>query len=414
MLVPENADQPPPGTDESTSTPGAATSGFSLSEIVVGPTDENSACVLRRRAAADLHGADGDRSLGVGGRRDGACAEVVVVVSRGDHRDHAGCGCGVERARHDVAAGLDLRLAAREVDHVHPVGDGGLDRGHDRRRVRVGAQPGVRLDEHLVVPEVCARRDARNPPAASRRRVRISGGDTCDVRAVARVVVRERDARARRGRALRREDPRDDHLRRREALLALRKSGRHRVASRVEEGMAGVDPRVDDPDLHALPRSVEPLAPEGWRADLLRCRRQLRRIAAGGENVANTRNGAQPWELGARKGEREAVRDEPVAPADLGGRESGSQLLPEHPLLACDRRMAARCPRERRRLEQHDDLRALHGHRRSIRREQNGDQHNGQRRDSCHRRLRRPEARIGRPRGCGGIGRRARFRSVCP
>ena len=46
MLVPENADQPPPGTDESTSTPGAATSGFSLSEIVVGPTEENSACVL--------------------------------------------------------------------------------------------------------------------------------------------------------------------------------------------------------------------------------------------------------------------------------------------------------------------------------------------------------------------------------
>ena len=45
MLVPESAAQPPPETEESTSTPGAATSGLSRSEIVVGPTDENSACV---------------------------------------------------------------------------------------------------------------------------------------------------------------------------------------------------------------------------------------------------------------------------------------------------------------------------------------------------------------------------------
>ena len=43
MLVPRTVDQPP-GTEDSTSTPGAATSGLSRSEIVVGPTDENSAC----------------------------------------------------------------------------------------------------------------------------------------------------------------------------------------------------------------------------------------------------------------------------------------------------------------------------------------------------------------------------------
>ena len=35
-----------PGTDDSTSTPGAATSGLRRNEIVVGPTHENSACVL--------------------------------------------------------------------------------------------------------------------------------------------------------------------------------------------------------------------------------------------------------------------------------------------------------------------------------------------------------------------------------
>src|SRR5262247_2640485 len=45
MLVPESSDQPPPGIDDSTSTPGAATSGFRRNEIVVGPTDEKSACV---------------------------------------------------------------------------------------------------------------------------------------------------------------------------------------------------------------------------------------------------------------------------------------------------------------------------------------------------------------------------------
>ena len=46
MLVPESSAQPPPETDERTSTPGAATSGFRRSEIVVGPTEEKSACVL--------------------------------------------------------------------------------------------------------------------------------------------------------------------------------------------------------------------------------------------------------------------------------------------------------------------------------------------------------------------------------
>ena len=45
MLVPENSAQPPPEIDERTSTPGAATSGFRRWEIVVGPTEENSAWV---------------------------------------------------------------------------------------------------------------------------------------------------------------------------------------------------------------------------------------------------------------------------------------------------------------------------------------------------------------------------------
>ena len=49
----------------------------------------------------------------------------------------------VERRGDDVARRLDLRLAEREVDHVHAVGDGGLDPRGDLRRVAVEAEPGV-------------------------------------------------------------------------------------------------------------------------------------------------------------------------------------------------------------------------------------------------------------------------------
>jgi hypothetical protein len=47
MLVPDSSSQPPPEIDDRTSTPGAATSGFSRSEIVVGPTLEKSAWIRR-------------------------------------------------------------------------------------------------------------------------------------------------------------------------------------------------------------------------------------------------------------------------------------------------------------------------------------------------------------------------------
>src|SRR3990170_938886 len=43
MLVPETAAHPPE-TEERTPTPGAATSGLRRSDIVVGPTEEKSAC----------------------------------------------------------------------------------------------------------------------------------------------------------------------------------------------------------------------------------------------------------------------------------------------------------------------------------------------------------------------------------
>ncbi len=272
MLVPENSAQPPPETEDKTSTPGAATSGLRRSEIVVGPTDEKSACVAP--VAADLDGSDRDRRLGVRRRRHRAGAEVVVVVSGCDHGHDARCGRRVQGERDDVAARLDLRLPAREVDDVHPVGDGRLDRCHDRRRVGVRAEPGVGLDEDLVVAEVCARRDARDASLAGRR-VCVAGRDPGDVRPVARVVLAERELRARGEFAplFGANDACDDHLRRREPVLALGEAGRHRVAGRVEERVLGVDARVDDPDLDSLSRGVERLRP----------RAPVRRSAAGVE-----------------------------------------------------------------------------------------------------------------------------------
>ena len=51
----------------------------------------------------------------------------VEVVAGRDRGHDARRGRAVDRLDDDVAARLDLGLAEREVDHVHPVGDGGLD-----------------------------------------------------------------------------------------------------------------------------------------------------------------------------------------------------------------------------------------------------------------------------------------------
>ena len=274
--------------------PGAATSGLRRSEIVVGPTDENSACVRVVGLPPIATAPTAIARVGVGRRRHGAGAEIVVVVSGGDDRHDAG-GCGrVERERDDVAARLDLRLAAREVDHVHAVGDRRLDRGDDRGRVRVRAQPRARLDEDLVVAEVRTRRDARDTPAPSAFVSAFPAAmpATCvpwlessseyATRALAAVALFGAKTRA------------TMTFARREALLPFGKPAGIDVAGRVEERVRRVDPGVDDPDLHALPGGVERLAPERRSADLLRRGRQLRRVAPRREDVANTRQRAQP------------------------------------------------------------------------------------------------------------------------
>ena len=60
-----------------------------------------------------------------------------------------------------MTLGLDLRLADREVEDVHPVLDCGFDRGDDLGRP-VRAQARVRPDQGPVVADVRARRDARH------------------------------------------------------------------------------------------------------------------------------------------------------------------------------------------------------------------------------------------------------------
>src|SRR2546430_13524533 len=55
--------------------------------------------------------------------------EVVAVVSGGDDRNDARGGDVSNHLDHCVVRRLGLRAAAREIDHVHAVFHGGLERG---------------------------------------------------------------------------------------------------------------------------------------------------------------------------------------------------------------------------------------------------------------------------------------------
>ena len=123
--------------------------------------------------------------------------EVVAVVAGRDHGDDAGGGDVVHGLDERVVHGVVHRAAAREVDHVHPVGDRVLERRDDLRRE--GAVPdGRRRVEDAVVAEPGARRDAREAldlgvvGAGRRGRPRVARGDPGDVRAVERRLAVER------------------------------------------------------------------------------------------------------------------------------------------------------------------------------------------------------------------------------
>ena len=82
------------------------------------------ACPLET-AATEI--ASGRRSR----RADGAEAELVAVVPGSDHGDDACRGDVPDGLDERVVRGVGLRAAAGEVDHVHPVGDRGLEGGDD-------------------------------------------------------------------------------------------------------------------------------------------------------------------------------------------------------------------------------------------------------------------------------------------
>ena len=180
--MPDIASQWPPGTDERIETPGALMSGFSRSESGVGPAELKSARVAARLPSGLVTAATVIACVGRAGRDQRAAAELVEVVPGRDDRDDAGRGGGVERERDEVARRLDLGLADREVDHVHAVGDRGLDRGDDLGRVAVEADVRVGRDaERLVVADVGARSDARDLDAAGCGGAGVAGGDAGDV-----------------------------------------------------------------------------------------------------------------------------------------------------------------------------------------------------------------------------------------
>ena len=264
MLVPLNAGPRPSraGTDERTSTPGAATSGFSCSEIGVGPPEEK----LDDPAVDFARGRDRDRLRRR--RRASRPSRARSCRSRCRRRSPgttpASSGA-VDRRDDDVAARLDLGLAEREVDHVHPVGDGGLDAGRrSPGELPSSPTPGGRDRQHLVVAEVRLRRDAGDAAAAAGRgRSVVAGGDPGDVGRVLGLLGVERLVAFRQLRRRGRERARDDHLLGRERRVAPSGSPAACEAARVEERVGLVDAVVEDPDLDPVARvaSSGPTAP---------------------------------------------------------------------------------------------------------------------------------------------------------
>jgi hypothetical protein len=116
-----------------------------------------------------------------------------------------------------------------------------------------------------------------------------------------------------------------------------------------------VDPAVDDPDLHSLARGLETGTPQRGRADLLRRPVELWAVSRRAEHVTYARHASEPRQLGAGKGDREAVRDEAVAPANACPRKPLRKLASKCALLGVDpRRGTGRQGKRRGRKRDHD------------------------------------------------------------
>ena len=266
------------------------------------------------------------------GRIDRAEPERVEVVARRDHRDDAVVRRAVDRLDDDVACRRDLRLAEREVDHVHPVFDCGLDPGDDLRRVAVEPELPGRDRQHPVVAQVRGRSDSRDAHGASgpwRRGAVVAGRDPCDVRAVLRLDGIEGQLAVAVLQSRRRERAGDDHLRGRVRRVPLREARRKRVAGGREEPVRLVDPVVDDPDLDALPRGREIRAPDLRGADHERAPEERAVVANARVDAGHARQTSETLLGGGRDEQREAVEDEAVAPADACLRDRAAQRSEE-------------------------------------------------------------------------------------
>ena len=186
----------------------------------------------------------------------GAETPVVTVVPGRDHRHDTRVGDIADGLDERVADRIDLRPAAGEVDHVHAVGHGRFERGHDLRREGVVPRRGRRVEDAVIAEpgpwrHAAQSGDRRMVRAGRGRRARIAGGDPGHVRPMERALPVERQLSLR-ARARAREGASDDHLRCREPGLTAGKAGWIAEPSRAEERVRLVDTVVDDADLDAV------------------------------------------------------------------------------------------------------------------------------------------------------------------
>ena len=203
-----------------------------------------------------------------------------------------------------------------------------------------------------------------------REGVRVPGCDPGDVCGVSGLLRIERLPRVTPRRPGRRERARHDDLCRRERELPLRESVRCDVAGGVEEGVRLVDAVVDDPDLDPGTRVGERGAGDVTGTDRGRIRAGQHPIGRRAVDVTYARKAAETVDVRGRQDDRDAVRDEPVAPAHRRVRDRRMERGREAALLGVDSPAGAVtvCARERRRSELNDDLGPRAGGRGRVRR----------------------------------------------
>ena len=309
---------------------------------------------VRGGVSSGRDGRNRDRARCVARRADGAGTELLEVVPGRDDRHDTCRGGPVESECHDVAGGLYLGLADGEVDHVHTVRDGCLDRGDELRCVPVLADAALgRHGQRPVVPDVRAWGDPRDHGSESGR-ARITRRDPGDVCAVRLPRVEGCSVRRRRL-ARRRERSGDDDLGSGVCDLPLREPRGHDETGRIEEWMRLIDAHVDDPDLDPVAGAREVRPPELRSSDLIAGGACGDRVGGRREDLGDAGKPLQAGDVERRNGDGEAVEDEPVAPADASPGNVGCERMLERHLSPRDGRARSTCGRGLR-CQTHDDL----------------------------------------------------------